>query len=319
MRHVSIAAAAALLLALSPAPAAAQFPIPPVQAAEPGPEGRRVTDDGLIANYFPADAPGPAILLLGGSEGGLTEGGVRTAEALRAEGFSVLQLSYFRAPGQSSRLEHVPLEYFGTALAWLARQPEVDGGRIGILGGSKGAEAALLVAVRHPVKAVVAGMPSSVAWPGIVWEGMDGAIGSSWSEGGRPLPHLPYGRPEAATTIGAVYEAGLARLGDHPDAAIPVERIAAPVLLVCGEADTLWPACPMARQLVDRARAHGRPDVRLLAYENAGHAVYGRPVPEDDPRLPGLAALGGTPEGNNAARADGWPRILAFLKEALGK
>ena len=27
--------------------------------------------------------------------------------------------------------------------------------------------------------------------------------------------------------------------------------------------------------------------------------------------------LGGTPEGNNAARADGWPKMLAFLDQAF--
>ena len=42
------------------------------QIADPGPTGRRISDRGLLANYFPAPGEGrrPGILLLGGSEVG---------------------------------------------------------------------------------------------------------------------------------------------------------------------------------------------------------------------------------------------------------
>jgi hypothetical protein len=45
---------------------------PAVVVSDPGPNGRRVIDNGLIANYYPASGEGkhPAILLLGGSDGG---------------------------------------------------------------------------------------------------------------------------------------------------------------------------------------------------------------------------------------------------------
>jgi hypothetical protein len=46
-----------------------QMQPPPIQVAEPGAEGRRITDDGLLGNYFPGTAnKGPAVLLLGGSD-----------------------------------------------------------------------------------------------------------------------------------------------------------------------------------------------------------------------------------------------------------
>ena len=113
------------------------------------------------------------MLTLTGSVGGLTM--TDTSIALQAEGFTVLLLSYFRGPGQNPNAELVPLEYFATALAWLRRQPEVDSARVGIVGVSKGAEAALVVAVRHPeLKAVVAALPSSVVWPGITASGYRG-------------------------------------------------------------------------------------------------------------------------------------------------
>ena len=138
---------------------------------DPGPDGVRIDKDGVFANFFLAKRSGkrPAILLLGGSEGGLQPGGGGPIGPLIAEGYDVLYLCYFGCPGTPPQLANVPLETFDRGLAFLRAQPGVDPKRIAIVGGSKGAEAALLVASRDPkLKAVVAGMPSSVAWPGIV-------------------------------------------------------------------------------------------------------------------------------------------------------
>lgn len=286
--------------------------VPPVEIAEPGPTGRRVSASGLLGNYYPGRGIGrrPAVLALGGSEGGIGKGSNGLALALQAEGFSVLSLAYHRAPGQPPHLELIPLETFGAAVSWLRLQPEVDSGRIGILGVSKGAEAALLAATRDPrIGAVVAAAPSSVAWQGSSFD-RDGDFASSWTERGRPLDHLSYGRWKWWTDMSPVLAESLKTLPSHPGAAIPIERTVAPVLLVCGEADTLWPSCPMARQLEQRARRHGRPAITLLAYPSAGHGAFGLP------RRTGERARSGG-EANNRARMDGWPRAVAFLKSAL--
>lgn len=70
--------------------------------ADPQPEGVRINEAGVFANYFRAPGPGkhPAIIELGGSEGGLGRASVREAKALQAHGFNVLQLGYFAVPGQ---------------------------------------------------------------------------------------------------------------------------------------------------------------------------------------------------------------------------
>lgn len=293
--------------------------VPALVVAEPGPTGRRIIERGMLANYFPGRGPGrhPAILIVGGSEGGLGNSTRRNALALQAEGFSVLQLSFYRASGQPRNLELVPLETFSAGLAWLGRQAEVDPERVGIVGGSKGAEAVLLVATRHPeIRAVVAGMPSSVAWEGFSWQD-SGRFGSSWSERGRPVDYLPFGGWQWTLDVSGIYRTALQDLPRHPGAAIPIERTAAPVLLICGEADALWPSCPMARQIAGRARQYRRPEVTVLAYPDAGHGVFGQPLAENDPSFGRLDGLGGTDQGNNRARLDGWPRVIAFLKSAL--
>ncbi|MEO1015688.1 MAG: acyl-CoA thioester hydrolase/BAAT C-terminal domain-containing protein [Pseudomonadota bacterium] len=295
---------------------------PPLEIVDAGETGRRINEGGVFGNYFPSTdgEPAPGVLLLGGSEGGLGSASRRMALGLQEAGYSVLQLGFYRGEGQPRDLVLVPLETFELGLDWLKRQSEVDAERLGVVGASKGAEAGLILAARRSdVDAAVLGAPSSVSWEGINWAFGGVAGESSWSLGGEPYPFLRYGRFDGETGVYSVYAGGLEALDGHPEAVIPVENGAGPVLLICGEDDTLWPSCPMARQIEARAAAKGGPPVTLLAYEDAGHAVFGIPVPADNPSYEKLASLGGSADGNAAARLDGWPRLVVFLKTHLGE
>lgn len=295
--------------------------VPSVVVADPAPGGTRVTDGGVLANWYPAPGGGrrPTVVLLGGSEGGL--GSKSTLPPLRRAGFNVMELAYFRGPGQTAALENVPLETFDRALAWVARQPGVDASRIGLLGVSKGAEAALIVATRHPeLRAVVAGAPSSVMWQGVDWSTMFGAgDGASWSLGGKPVPFVPYGELDYNRGPVSIYEESLKTLPADAAAIIPVERARAPLLLVCGGADLLWPSCPMARMVEARAASRGGPPVTVLSYPGAGHGAFGVPRPANDPDIDQLGGMGGTGHTTNAARMDSWPKVMAFLRKELGQ
>jgi hypothetical protein len=289
--------------------------MPAPVVGDPGPDGRRIDADGVFGNFFAAKAPGrrPAILLIGGSEGGLQAGNGGIIGGLTGAGYDVLYVCYFGCPGTPDHLASVPLETFDRALAWLGAQPGIDARRVGVVGGSKGAEAALLAAARHPeLRVVVVGMPSSVAWPAIT---ASATPAPSWTLGGAPVAFLPYAIAAFAKRgIFGLYDGALPTEPQHPDAVIPVERITAPLLLVCGEADTLWPSCKMADEIAARRAAHGKPAPTILRYPDAGHGVFGPPPPTP---TPALAQLGGTPAGNAAARAAGWPKVLAFLKARL--
>lgn len=311
-----------------------RYGLPEIEVVEPGASGRRIANDGLFGNFFPASGgsasttsgtgfdPGPhaAVLLLGGSEGGLGGGTHHMALALQKEGFAVFQLAYFGAPGQTDALERIPLELFDRGLDWLKAQPGVDPTRIAVMGASKGAEAALLVASRRPdLRAAVVGMPTSVAWNGVNWASGGQSQYASWTASGREVATMPFGDWNQAEGIISVYRTveDPAQQAKAKSAAIPVERARAAVLLVCGEAETMWPACPMARQVVARSTARSGPPVTVLGYEDAGHFVFGPPIARDHPFYARLDAYGGSVEGNAAARADSWPRVIAFLKQAM--
>lgn len=302
---------------------------PKIVVSDPGPTGRRIAlTGGLIANYFSpagstaaaANTRAPAILLIGGSEGGIGATVQRTALDLQKHGYAVLALSYWGAPGQSPRMENLPLESFDTALEWLKTQREVDPTRLAMMGGSKGGEATELVATRRTdLKAVVAYVPSSVVWQGIdqaeVWR--MASMGSTWSAGGQSVPYLPY-RSGFGGERRALFENSLTALPEHPDAVIPVEKARAPQLLVCGEKDTMWPSCPMSDAIRDRAAQRGGPPVTVLRFPDAGHLLIGAPIAADDPGYQQLGDFGGTPGANQGALVNGWPKVVAFLRDHLG-
>ncbi len=103
--------------------------------------------------------PYPAVVVLGGSEGGLP---LRNAAWLASHGYAALALAYFRYDNLPQRLEAIPLEYFGQALSWMASRPEIDANHIGVMGVSRGGELALQLGSMYPqIKAVVAFVPAS--------------------------------------------------------------------------------------------------------------------------------------------------------------
>jgi dienelactone hydrolase len=263
----------------------------------------------------------PAVLVIGGSEGGF--GGDDVAALLASHGYAALSIAYFGAGSLPDALERIPLEYFVAAVDSLRATPGVDPGRIAVLGTSKGAEAALLLAADDArVRAVVAYAPSAVAWSCICRDPRS----PSWTLGAGAVPFVPGGRdpaylPAPGTPLRPVvnYRYRLRDSASVLRAAIPVERIAGPVLMVAGRDDQLWPSAWSAAAITERLRAHGfRHQVVNLTYAGAGHLIGKAYLPAGATRTGGgRLETGGSPHSNAAAQADAWPRVLRFLRTAL--
>lgn len=265
----------------------------------------------------PAEEPQPdvGVLVLAGSSGRID---VERARLLARAGALALALRWCGGPGQAPGVCEIPLERF---IAAIDRLHEAGAQRIGVIGLSKGAEAALLIACRDPrISSVVAISPTPVVWAN-VGAGTDGRAypyRSSWTWLGEPLPFVPYDETweEAPDETGRVayrtlYERSLRAFPDAATrAAIPIETAQASLLLVAGAADALWPSDTFAAALAERRELAER-QVEVITHPQAGHrpTFPGEPEPTPSARL----AHGGTPEADAALGRATWPRILAHL------
>ncbi|MCO5970364.1 acyl-CoA thioesterase/BAAT N-terminal domain-containing protein [Actinoallomurus soli] len=231
----------------------------------------------------------PAVLLFGGSEGG--NDGSFDAALLASHGYPALSLAYFRDPGLPATLQDIPLEYFARAARLLAAQPGADPAHVVARGISRGTEAALLLGQLYPrlIHGVILYSPSNRVNPGL---GTRGASGAAWTWHGRPIPQK----------------------------VIPLDHVDGPVLAIAGADDRLWPeASTWARQIMtDLDHDHDRFPHQALIHPRAGHGVgtfpYGAAgVVVTNPTDGRTLRLGGTRADNAAARAQDWPKVLAFL------
>ena len=279
------------------------------------------SDTGIVWSIFrPKSAkPRAAILVLGGSEGGNSAEDI--AATLASHGYTAASLAYFNAAGLPGELKEIPLEYFQRAISMLVSPRFSRSGRIAILGTSKGAEAALLLAsIDDRIDAVVAYAPSSVAWSCICEE----AARSSWTLRGNEVEAIKPGRDPAYRATGPLrpavnYRYRLLTSTNFADASIKVEQFSGRLMLIAGEDDQLWHSPEMARQLQSRRSAsqRGRND-RYLYYPAAGHFIGKLYLPSGSTRIAGgRIETGGSSLANGIAQEDSWKRVLEFLGSAL--
>ncbi|WP_143022516.1 acyl-CoA thioester hydrolase/BAAT C-terminal domain-containing protein [Lentzea jiangxiensis] len=299
-------------------------------AVPEGVERQEVRENGLVGTLFaPEDDGGdlPGVIVLSGSEGGLHE---TDAALLAAHGFVTFALGYFGLPGLPEHLVDVPLEYFGKAIDHLSERA----GEIGVVGGSRGGELALLVGSTYSqVKAVV-----SVVGSGVVTQAIGPGANllqklsyeaASWTLKGEPLPYLPYEIGDELRTRIVNDEPVPLRLafstedGVPEDTEVPVERIAGGVLLISSGQDDGWPSTELSDVALRRLKDHDHPFAHEhVVYPEAGHLIAGPPHrPATEVTYPGPGVTfsgGGTPQATAHARADAWKRTVEFLREQLG-
>ena len=243
------------------------------------------------------------------------------ARIFAEQGMTTLAIRWFGGPGQPAGPYEIPLETFTAALDLLEAQGVR---RFGVLGASKGAEAAMVTAIRDPrVDAVVAVSPTAYVWgwshSGRGANGERDPCRSCWTWKGRPLDFVPMDELwaverqhlEGPVAIRDWYDASEHSYAHRlASARIPVEDMRAELVLVAGAADEMWPSDRYAAQLAARRRAAGR-KVHLIERADAGHR----------PRFPGegpyaespIFKYGGTDDADAQLGTEAWPTLLAVL------
>lgn len=290
--------------------------------------------DGRLRGLFfsPAgEEPRPGLLVLAGSGGGVD---LQTAALLASHGYAALALAYFGYGDLPAHHHRIPLEYFAEGIEWLRAELGHDG--IGVWGTSRGGELALLLGATFSDdwRAVVGNVPSSHRYPG--YDPEAGPNVPAWACQGRALPFAPpplswidrlreirqwrailFGAPAELTPF---YTRAIANADVAGRAAIEVEKIRCPLLVIGGGADRLWPSGRFVELVKERLeQKNSRRLFRSLVYEDAGHLISGsyRPLGMGGliyhPEVGMLMDLGGSPRADAQAGADAWAEALRFL------
>ena len=298
-------------------------------------EKREVRENGLVATLFlpSSDKPLPVIITLCGSNGGI---GVGKSQLLASHGFAVFALGYFGLEGLPSILKNIPLEYFETAFSSIKSQPDLDGSHIGIYGGSRGGELALILGSRFPesVQAIVAAVPSSVIYGGGEFSLIQhNSPVAAWIYRGKPIaPFAPEVLPDFSEIKNDAdhpffetpcFLEGMKNKEAFNAAFIPVEKIKADLLFISGGDDQMWPSGVYANQIEERlSNQQSTIHWEHLHYPEAGHGITMPYLPESSlvyyhPIAKMWFSLGGTRAENHYACQDSWKKLITFFKKSL--
>lgn len=233
----------------------------------------------------------PLIVGLGGSEGGnawATDRWKKTRDMFIDSGYAVLAIGYFDAEGAPDQLDRIALEDIHDAITKALENSMIAKGRVALIGGSKGAELALLLASYYPdISCVVSIVGSHAAFPALTL----GASTSSWTYHGEEVPYVPATWSSVPSMIKgdlrSAFEIMMEDTVAVNKALIKVENINGPILCVSASLDEMWPSKEMSDAVMKRLEANNIPYARK-------HIVA---------------------EGKHTESLDHFPDILEFLIE----
>jgi len=217
----------------------------------------------------------PLIVGLGGSEGGNawdSDQWKQTRDRFLDEGYAFLALGYFGAPGTPEQLDRISINGVHDAILEVSKDPKIDPTKIALIGGSKGAELALLMASKYDdITCVVGIVPSHTAFPALTFL----ASNSSWMQGEEEIPFVPMtwaAAPSAAKRdLRTAFEIMMEDKEAVKKAEIHVEKINGPILLVSATKDEMWPSTEMSDIIMARLKSNNFPHTYEHIKVEGGH------------------------------------------------
>ncbi len=232
-------------------------------------EHERFENLGVVVNLSEKDYFGdcqPTIMLVGGSEGGFWgdfDNNYSRVEELNDLGFHVIKVAYRKIEGLADKFDRIEIEPFTRVIEEFSKKyPEIDPNCVAVIGTSRGSELILNVASRSDqFKAVVAMVPPSVTFQGKEIGSNKNAT-ASYQFDGTELPYVPLasGSFLGTETIWSgeinLFSSAMLNKSAVDAARIPVENITAPLLLISGKYDHIWPSYVMAEDIVQRLKQY---------------------------------------------------------------
>ncbi|HCA06298.1 acyl-CoA thioester hydrolase/BAAT C-terminal domain-containing protein [Chryseobacterium sp.] len=208
--------------------------------------------------YQPSQNIKGLVVGLGGSEGGnawASKHWKTVRDQFLDKGYAFLALAYFGSENSPRLLEKIEIQDVYNAIN-LSKQ-KVRTEKVAVIGGSRGADLALLLGSYYPDISCIIGLSASHAvFPG----NTDHFSTSSWTFGGKELPFVPVN--EAAVPfmmerkIRKAFEAMLQDKESEQKSLIKVEQIKAPILLMSGTEDEICPSSEMSEKIIQRLKSN---------------------------------------------------------------
>ncbi|TDE17124.1 acyl-CoA thioester hydrolase/BAAT C-terminal domain-containing protein [Dyadobacter psychrotolerans] len=201
----------------------------------------------------------PLIVGLGGSEGGnawTSDHWKKTRDKFLEKGYAFLALGYFGASGTPDTLNKIAIEDVYNAIKIAGNNSYVNKDKIAVIGGSRGADLALLLASYYKdINCVLSIVGSNVVFPGHT----NHFSTSCWTYQNKELPFVPVNDPAVPFlmrgNLRGAFEAMLNDTLAAAKAAIKVEQIKGPVLFLSATKDEICPSTPMAEMMVERLKS----------------------------------------------------------------
>lgn len=206
--------------------------------------------------YFGKGKNQPLIVGLGGSEGGnawTSDYWKKTRDQFIENGYSFLAIGYFGANGTPDTLNKIAIDDVYNAIKIATKNKKVSKNKIAIIGGSRGADLALLLGSYYKdINCVVSIVGSNAVFPGHT----NHFSTSCWTYKNKELPFVPVNEDAVPflmkQDLRGTFEAMLKDTITVKKATIKVENINGPVFFLSATKDEICPSTPMAETMMAR-------------------------------------------------------------------
>lgn len=200
----------------------------------------------------------PLIVGLGGSEGGnawTSDYWKKTRDQFIEQGYAFLALGYFGCKGTPDILNKIAIEDIYHAIKIATKNKLVNKKKVAIIGGSRGADLALLLASYYKdIDCVVSIVGSNAVFPGHT----NHFTTSCWTYQNKELPFVPVNDAAVPFMIKrdlrGSFEAMLKDSVSVENASIRVEKIKGSVFFLSATKDEICPSTPMAETMIARLK-----------------------------------------------------------------